>query len=259
MHLRTPGQLLEKLSALWRTRSRALPRRWSRPAGWRGRAQPRSYCQEDQGFSTRSSSCASARPVISKACMISAPRRRCSVSTRAAAIGGQAPTAHQSRSNCKRLLRVSGHAGAQPGRREGRARSWRRGTGRAAAAIGDDRLQKMTGHVMPNRSPLRRRVETFKRGMDSAIRVVRRHGVDALAATAGHGSRRDVPNRHRRRRLRRQPVETYGDGCACEASGRQAERTCSAIATRRAPPQVPGAAARPRSLQQWRAQAIDRA
>ena len=42
---------------------------------------------------------------------------------------------------------------------------------RAAAAIGDDRLQKMTtGHVMPDRfthGTSAQRVESFKRGMDS--------------------------------------------------------------------------------------------
>jgi len=42
---------------------------------------------------------------------------------------------------------------------------------RAAAAIGDDRLQKMTtGHVMPDRfthGTSAQRVDSFKRGMDS--------------------------------------------------------------------------------------------
>jgi uncharacterized protein len=42
---------------------------------------------------------------------------------------------------------------------------------RAAAAIGDDRLQKMTtGHVMPDRfthGTSAQRVDSFRRGMDS--------------------------------------------------------------------------------------------
>ncbi len=70
---------------------------------------------------------------------------------------------------------VWGHAASQPGRKAAGKVELNPGDMaealRAAAAIGDDRLQKMsTGHVMPDRfthGSSAQRVEWFKRGMDT--------------------------------------------------------------------------------------------
>ena len=70
---------------------------------------------------------------------------------------------------------VWGHAASQPGRKAAGKVKLNPGDMaealRAAAAIGDDRLQKMsTGHVMPDRfthGSSAQRVEWFKRGMDT--------------------------------------------------------------------------------------------
>ncbi len=73
------------------------------------------------------------------------------------------------------LAGVWGHAASQSGRFKAGHVELERGDAeqalRAAAAIGDDRLQKMTtGHVMPERfthGTSAQRVDSFRRGMDS--------------------------------------------------------------------------------------------